>query len=196
MADQWIGQWVADSSAAMSECLTGQQLALVSFFLPQMRKSWTSLLIEHPYRLHISSRARSFVWGLFFTEAPADFFYRTRKPQLHFLKCDQYQFFHLLYVYHHSKSLDPFCSKHVLVAHCCLHLTRLQVTKPTQKHSVKQRKHQTLGSFTAEGGWGCPGCIQSLTPMKWSTPWPIDGQDSGMVEYNHAVKPPLSSQVC
>ena len=101
-----------------------------------------------------------------------------------FAKCGHYQFFHLC-ISPAVKSWDPFSSKRVLG--CTL--------PPALMWQIQHKN--TLGSFTTHGGrGGCPGCIQSLTPMKWSTPWPIEEQDSGMVEYNHAVKPPLSSQVC
>lgn len=91
------------------------------------------------------------------------------------------------------KSWDLFSSKRLLGCTLPPALMWQNQHKNTQSSEERIRLSDLLPHMV-EGG--CPGCIQSLTPMKWSTPWPIEEQDSGMVENNHAVKPPLSSQVC
>lgn len=94
---------------------------------------------------------------------------------------------HILLVSHFSSHLSG----------CCPHLACLHVTKLTQNHSVSPRRNQALGSFIAEDGRRGSGVhpITDSNEVKYSL---ADGeQDSGMVEHNHAVKPPLlSSQVC
>lgn len=173
----------------------------------------TSLLIKHPYRAPTpppptTPCACSFVWGLFSTKSPVKFLRQRGGLTFDFVffcacffgvaKCIRHQFF--------SSAYTP--SRRALRS---IQLPRRPLRTPFNSPSLWQNQHKNTQSseesirlldlFTTEGrkagrgGAGCRGCIQSLTPIKWSTPWPIEEHDSGMAEDNHAVKPPLSSQL-
>lgn len=160
----------------MSECLTSQQLALVSFSLPQMRKSWTSFLTEHPYRPHISPHDHSFVYGLFFTEVSVIFSIERESLSLFWLMRSLY-FFHL-YVCP-ALRLWAYSKRRVLLSSLLP-----AFNQPSCEETNTKRLRSTSPVFSPldfyHRHWiGGPRCIQSLTPMKWTTPWPIEEQDTG-----------------
>ena len=188
MADRWIGQWVAGSRAAVAECLTGQQLVLVSFFLRANEKkvgrpSWLDTRIDFtspPPRPFFCLGALLHLW-----DSLLDFFFWRMWPPS------------VLSSMYSTPSWDPFCSRPFLGR---LHLTCLQNQQQNTQSSGKRGR--ASGPGISEGGWMRGSRVHPITDSNEVKYSPANG---GTRQWNGRVqscsesppRPPLlSSQVC